>query len=65
MGCIRNKIEETSCSIICLQETKKDLDMAIIRKFVPRRFDKYDYNLAQRLLLEKFLLLGIVLALLA
>lgn len=40
--------------------------MAIIRNFVPRRFDKYDYNLsAQRVLLVKFLLLGIGLALLA
>ena len=39
---VRNKIEESSCSIICLQETKKEsFDSAFIRKFAPRRFDNF------------------------
>jgi hypothetical protein len=41
---VRDKIEESACSVICLQETKKDhFDMAFIRKFAPRRFDKFDF----------------------
>ena len=41
---VRNKIEESSCSIICLQETKRQVfDMQYIRKFAPRRFDNFDY----------------------
>lgn len=41
---VRNKIDESSCSIVCLQETKRDyIDIAFIRNFVPRRFDKFDY----------------------
>lgn len=41
---IRNKIDESSCSIVCIQETKREnFDMAYIRQFAPRRFDKYDY----------------------
>lgn len=41
---VRNKIEESSCSIFCLQETKKErIDMHFIRNFAPRRFDRFDY----------------------
>ena len=41
---VRNKIEESSCSIISLQETKREVfDMQYIRKFAPRRFDNFDY----------------------
>lgn len=41
---LRNKIDESSCSIICIQETKREIiDMAFIRNFAPNRFDKYDY----------------------
>lgn len=44
MGVVREKIEKSACSIICLQETKKvHLDMAFIKKFVPKRFDQFDF----------------------
>ena len=40
----RDKIEESGCSVICLQETKmQHIDMQFLRKFTPRRFDKYDF----------------------
>ena len=39
------KIEESQCSIICLQETKCDFfDQRVIRKFCPRRFDNFVYS---------------------
>lgn len=38
---IRNKIEESNASIVCLQETKKaNFDAAFIKNFAPKRFDK-------------------------
>jgi exonuclease III len=41
---VRNKIDESGASIICLQETKlQNVDMHIIRKFAPRRYDKFDF----------------------
>jgi exonuclease III len=41
---VRNKIKESGCSIICLQETKMQfVDMQSIRKFAPRQFDKFDF----------------------
>jgi exonuclease III len=41
---LKNKIEESGCAIICLQETKKDsFDHSFIRKFSPRRFDKFEF----------------------
>jgi hypothetical protein len=41
---VRDKIEESSCSIICLQKTKREhFDTPYIRKFAPRRFDKFDF----------------------
>lgn len=41
---LRSKIDESACSIICLQETKKEsFDSLYLRKFAPRRFDKFDY----------------------
>jgi exonuclease III len=41
---IRNKIEESSASIVCLQETKRgDFDASFIKKFAPKRFDKFGY----------------------
>jgi exonuclease III len=40
---IHDKIEESACSIICLQETKKEhFDMSFIHNFAPKRFDRYD-----------------------
>ena len=33
---VRDKIEESACSIICLQETKTQvIDMPLLRKFTP------------------------------
>ncbi|KAG2577604.1 hypothetical protein PVAP13_6NG193309 [Panicum virgatum] len=41
---IRNKIDESSCAVVCLQETKREhFDMQYIRKFAPRCLDKYDF----------------------
>jgi hypothetical protein len=41
---IRNKINECSANIFCLQETKReDFDLPYIRKFAPKRFDKFDF----------------------
>ena len=39
-----DKIEESACSIVCLRETKREhFEMSFIRKFAPRRFDRFDY----------------------
>jgi exonuclease III len=41
---VRNKIEESAYSVVCLQETKKEaFDMAFIKNFAPRRLDKFDF----------------------
>ena len=41
---VRDKINESACSIVCLQETKRDhFDIPFLRKFLPRRFDKFDF----------------------
>jgi exonuclease III len=41
---IRNKIEESNASIICLQETKRmEIDVNDVKKFAPKRFDKFAY----------------------
>ena len=42
---MRAKIEESQCSVVCLQETKCDFfDQRSIRKFCPRRFDNFVYS---------------------
>jgi hypothetical protein len=41
---LANKIEESGCDIICLQETKREsFDLAYIRKFCPKKFNKFEY----------------------
>lgn len=41
---VREKIEESACSVVCLQETKKDhFDSNFIRKFALRRFSSFDF----------------------
>jgi exonuclease III len=41
---VRSKVEESACTVFCLQETKKqDFDSGFIRNFAPRRFDKFDF----------------------
>ena len=44
MGRGPGKIEESACSVLSLQETKKEhVDISFIRKFAPRHFDSYDF----------------------
>ena len=41
---LRNKIDESSCAIVCIQETKKEcFDASYIRNFAPRRLDNFEY----------------------
>ena len=41
---ISNKIDEAQCAVICLQETKREsFDSSYLRKFFPRRINKFDY----------------------
>ena len=41
---IRQKIDESACSIVCLQETKRAVfDSAYIRNFAPHHFDKFEF----------------------
>ena len=41
---ISNKIDEAQCSVICLQETKREVfDSSYLRKFCPKRINKFDY----------------------
>ena len=41
---IRNKIDESSCIVLCLKETKREhFDTQYIRNFALRRLDRYDY----------------------
>lgn len=41
---IREKIEESACALICIQETKREhFDASFVRKFAPRRFDAFDF----------------------
>jgi hypothetical protein len=42
---VYNKIEESQCAIICLQETKRqDFDHSFIRSFCPKRFDHFVFS---------------------
>lgn len=41
---LRNKISETNCDIVCLQETKKEFfDHRFIKNFYPKRINKFDF----------------------
>ena len=41
---VNNKIEESQCAILCLQETKREtFGVAYIRNFCPTRFNKFEY----------------------
>lgn len=41
---MRAKIEESGCSVFCLQETKmQSVDCSLIRKIAPKRFSKFSY----------------------
>ena len=42
---VYNKIDESQCAIICLQETKcESFDHSFIRSFCPKRFDKFVFS---------------------
>lgn len=42
---IANKVNESNCNILCLQETKREhFDSAYIRKFCPRRMNQFIYE---------------------
>lgn len=42
---LRDKISESSCHIICIQETKREcFDPFYIKKFCPRSFDKFAFS---------------------
>uniref|UniRef100_A0A8R7QBN0 Endonuclease/exonuclease/phosphatase domain-containing protein n=1 Tax=Triticum urartu TaxID=4572 RepID=A0A8R7QBN0_TRIUA len=42
---ISNKIEESGCAILCLQETKKEnFDASYIKNFCPRRINKFEFT---------------------
>jgi exonuclease III len=42
---LNDKIAKTACSIICLQETKREhFDHSYLRKFCPKRFDKFAFH---------------------
>jgi hypothetical protein len=41
---VRAKIEESNCSIFCIQETKTHhFDPSLIRKLTPKRFNKFAF----------------------
>ena len=42
---VYNKIDESQCAIICLQETKcENFDHSFIRTFYPKRFDRFVFS---------------------
>jgi exonuclease III len=46
---IKSKIQETSCDIICLQETKRELlDLPYIKNFCPPTYDSFEYVPSER-----------------
>ena len=41
---IRNAIDTSGCSVLCIQETKREsFDLAFIKTFCPKRFDKFAF----------------------
>ena len=39
---LRNAIDSSGCSVLCIQETKHEsFDLAFIKTFCPKRFDKF------------------------
>lgn len=42
---VKEKIDESSCAVFCIQETKRDhFDHSFIRKLAPKRFNKYAFS---------------------
>jgi exonuclease III len=41
---IQNKIQETKCDIICIQDTKREhFDLEYLKKFTTREFNNYSF----------------------
>ena len=41
---IRNAIEISGCSVVCLQETKRDsFDASFVKKFCPKKIDMFEF----------------------
>lgn len=41
---IKQKVEESACAILCLQETKREtFDAAYIKNFSPNRINKFEF----------------------
>ena len=42
---IQNKIDETDCDLICIQETKREtFDSRYLKQFFPKCLNKFDYQ---------------------
>ena len=42
---VYNKIDESQCAVVCLQETKcEDFDHSFIRSFCPKRYDRFMFS---------------------
>ena len=42
---VRAKVDESNCSVVCIQETKMDFFYhRILMKFLPKRFDNFAYS---------------------
>ena len=42
---LRNAIDTSGCSVLCIQETKREsFDLAFIKTFCPKRFDKFVFS---------------------
>jgi exonuclease III len=42
---VKEKIEESACSIFCIQETKRShFDHSYIKKLAPKRFNKFAFS---------------------
>lgn len=42
---VRQAVDESGCTVFCLQETKKEaFDMAYIKKLAPKRFDSFTFS---------------------
>lgn len=45
---VRSKIEESSCTIFCIQETKMPhIDCSLIKRIAPKRFNKFAFHPSQ------------------
>ena len=44
MSAIMNKIDDSQCAILCIQETKRELfDARYLKNFCPRRINQFEF----------------------